>query len=308
MPSLNDIKEWEEKLRRKELLPASAMKHLCLLASDVLLAEGNIRTVHSPAAICGDIHGQFADLLELFRVGGELSDNPDLTYVFLGDFVDRGYSSIQTFAYLMLLKIKYPERLVLVRGNHESRQVTTVYGFYDECQKKYGGADVWRACTEVFDCLPIAAIIDDEMLCLHGGLSPAIRRLDQIRLIRRKREVPVDGPYCDLLWSDPDAASGFVVSPRGAGYLYGGDVTREFMHLNKLSLIARAHQLTYTGYKYHFDEQGLVTMWSAPNYCYRCGNLAAILRLFPDKSRQFVLFHEVEDQDSTSSVMPVYFM
>lgn len=151
--------------------------------------------------VCGDIHGQFYDLKELFKVGGDV---PETNYLFMGDFVDRGYYSVETFLLLLALKVRYPDRITLIRGNHESRQITQVYGFYDECLRKYGSAAVWRYCTEIFDYLSLSAIIDGKIFCVHGGLSPSIQYLDQIRSIDRKQEVPHDGPMCDLLWSDPE--------------------------------------------------------------------------------------------------------
>jgi serine/threonine-protein phosphatase 4 catalytic subunit len=156
--------------------------------------------------------------------------------------------------------------------------------------RKYGSVNVWRYCTEIFDYLSLAAVIEDEVFCVHGGLSPSINTLDQIRKINRKQEVPHDGAMCDLLWSDPDPDSdGWGLSPRGAGYLFGGDVVAQFNHANKISLIARAHQLVMEGYKPLFNDS-LVTVWSAPNYCYRCGNVAAILELDENLNKNFKVF------------------
>lgn len=162
--------------------------------------------------VCGDIHGQFYDLKELFKVGGDV---PETNYLFMGDFVDRGFYSVETFLLLLALKVRYPDRITLIRGNHESRQITQVYGFYDECLRKYGSILVWRYCTEIFDYLSLSAIIDGKIFCVHGGLSPSIQTLDQIRTIDRKQEVPHDGPMCDLLWSDPE---GMFFHPQSAKY------------------------------------------------------------------------------------------
>lgn len=316
--------------------------------------------VDAPVTICGDIHGQFHDLMELFRVGGDV---PDTNYLFMGDFVDRGFYSLESFLLLLCLKVRYPDRMTLIRGNHESRQITTVYGFYDECLRKYGSANVWRYCCEVFDYLALGALIlgtsstlepskndtsevieeDTEIeirdsrnevtarfqrsrrrafdgenigssppgtppktiekptqngggsfnsggavLCVHGGLSPLIESVDRIRLLDRKQEVPHEGAMCDLLWSDPDEIDGWGLSPRGAGFLFGADVVRKFNYINDLSLIARAHQLVMEGFKEMFESQ-IVTVWSAPNYCYRCGNVAAILELGEDTSNGGVI-------------------
>jgi serine/threonine-protein phosphatase 4 catalytic subunit len=177
-------------------------------------------------------------LKELFEVGGEC---PDTNYLFMGDFVDRGSHSVETFLLLIALKVRYPERITLIRGNHESRQITQVYGFYDECLRKFGSVNVWRYCTNIFDYLALAAIIDNKIFCVHGGLSPSINTLDEIRSIERKQEVPHDGAMCDLMWSDPDESPGWSVSPRGAGYLFGGDIVEKFNRENKIDLICRAH-------------------------------------------------------------------
>ena len=174
--------------------------------------ESNVQRVDAPVTICGDIHGQFYDMLELFRVGG---DCPGRNYLFLGDFVDRGHYSVETFLLLVALKVRHPGRITLIRGNHESRQITQVYGFYDECLRKYGSVNVWKYCTEVFDFLSLSAIIDDRVFCVHGGLSPSVNTLDQIRTIDRKQEVPHDGAMCDLMWSDPEEIAGWGLSPRG---------------------------------------------------------------------------------------------
>jgi serine/threonine-protein phosphatase 4 catalytic subunit len=174
------------------------------------MEEANVQPVRSPVTICGDIHGQFYDLIELFKVGGEC---PDTSYLFLGDFVDRGYYSVETFLLLLALKVRYPDRITLIRGNHESRQITQVYGFYDECLRKYGSVNVWRYCTDVFDYLSLSAVVGDRVLCVHGGLSPELHTLDDIRRLDRFKEPPPFGPMCDLLWSDPLEVRSFSHSP-----------------------------------------------------------------------------------------------
>ena len=143
----------------------------------------------------------------------------------------------------------YPGRVTLIRGNHESRQITQVYGFYEECNQKYGNSSVWKACTQVFDFMALGAVIDGRVLCVHGGLSPEIRTIDQIRVIARAQEIPHEGAFCDLVWSDPEDIGTWAISPRGAGWLFGDKIAREFNHVNGLELIARAHQLVNEGYK-----------------------------------------------------------
>jgi serine/threonine-protein phosphatase 4 catalytic subunit len=307
MSDLSDLDRQLDQLRRCELIKESEVKMLCTKAREILVEESNVQCVDSPVTICGDIHGQMFDLLELFRVGGDV---PQTNYLFLGDFVDRGFYSVETFLLLLALKVRYPDRITLIRGNHESRQITQVYGFYDECLRKYGSIMVWRYCTEVFDYLSLSAVIDGKIFCVHGGLSPSINTLDQIRQIDRKMEVPHDGPMCDLLWSDPEETLGWGVSPRGAGYLFGSDVVSQFNQTNNIDLICRAHQLVMEGYKWHFNET-VLTVWSAPNYCYRCGNVAAILELDEHLNRSFTIFEAApQDQRSaaTKRVVPDYFL
>ncbi|KAH6613382.1 Metallo-dependent phosphatase-like protein [Chaetomium tenue] len=372
------LDEWLEEAKQCHYLPEHVMKQLCEMVKEVLMEESNIQPVVTPVTICGDIHGQFYDLLELFRVAGGMPGesnvqapmtsttvissedieppteitNPklkamvknagaagegeagndgggngddtiiepqeetahsappadagvqsaDTRFVFLGDFVDRGYFSLETFTLLMCLKAKYPDRIVLVRGNHESRQITQVYGFYEECQQKYGNASVWKACCQVFDFLVLAAIVDGTVLCVHGGLSPEIRTIDQIRVVARAQEIPHEGAFCDLVWSDPEDIETWAISPRGAGWLFGYKVATEFNHVNGLQTIARAHQLVNEGYKFHFPEKSVVTVWSAPNYCYRCGNVASIMTVPSttadsrlDASTRFSIFSAVPD-------------
>eukprot|EP00947_MAST-08B_sp_MAST-8B-sp1_P000699 g699.t1 len=283
----SDLDAQIERLRRCEHLKESEVKVLCERAREILTDEENVQQIASPCTVVGDIHGQLYDLVELFRIGGEC---PYTNYVFLGDFVDRGRHSVETFLLLLALKVRYPDRVTLIRGNHECRMVTQVYGFYDECLRTYGSVNVWRYCTDTFDCLALAAVIDGKAFCVHGGLSQAIDTLDEIKDIDRQQEIPQMGPMCDLMWSDPDdSLDGWYHSPRGAGWVFGSSVVAEFNQRNGLELICRAHQLAMEGYKQMFDD-ALVTVWSAPNYCYRCGNVAAIMELDERLDRKFKVF------------------
>eukprot|EP00038_Savillea_parva_P019915 m.29656 g.29656 ORF g.29656 m.29656 type:complete len:304 (-) comp4615_c0_seq1:39-950(-) len=302
-----DLDSQIERLRQCQTIEQHEVEQLCFKARELLATEANMQPVDSPVTLCGDIHGQFYDLKELFKHGGQC---PDTNYLFLGDFVDRGHFSVETFLLLLALKVRYPDRLTLIRGNHESRQITQVYGFYDECFRKYGSAYVWQLCTDVFDYLSLAAIVDNEILCVHGGLSPVVTSLDQIRLIDRKVEVPRAGPMCDLLWSDPDDISGWGESPRGAGHVFGKDVAESFAKFNNLQIIARAHQLVMEGYKWHFGG-GVLTVWSAPNYCYRCGNVAAIFEYQGNMQHDFKFFTAAEDSERGMPIReapPDYFL
>jgi serine/threonine-protein phosphatase 6 catalytic subunit len=294
--SNNEVEGWIQIALQCKYLPELEMKKLCERIKEILLEESNVHCVSTPVTVCGDIHGQFWDLKELFRIGGQI---PQTNYVFMGDYVDRGYYSLETFTLLLALKARYPDRITLLRGNHESREITQVYGFFDECQQKYGNPNVWKYCTEVFDLLTLAALIDGRVLCVHAGISPDLKTLDDIRLINRCQEIPHEGGFCDLMWSDPDASlDGWRISPRGAGWLFGAHVATEFMAKNNLDLLCRAHQLVHDGYEYMFDKK-LVTVWSAPNYCYRCGNVASILALDSNLNQSFTIFQAVPDDQRT---------
>jgi len=311
-PATLDLDAWIEQLKTQhDILPERLLKIACHKLKDILIEENNVQPVQLPVVICGDIHGQFFDLLELFNIGGQI---PEKNYIFMGDFVDRGYNSVETFELLLLLKIRHPACITLIRGNHESRQITQVYGFYDECMRKYGNANPWKYCTEIFDYLTLSAVVDNSIFCVHGGLSPDVKLLDQIRTIDRVQEIPHEGAFGDLVWSDPEDIDTWAVSPRGAGWLFGERPTKHFNRLNGLDLIARAHQLVQEGYKYMFagtkpggdtvgDQVGsLVTVWSAPNYCYRCGNVASILDVDEQQRRKFRIFREVP---ASAAAMPL---
>lgn len=185
-----------------------------------------------------------------------------------------------------------------------------MYGFYDECVQKYGTGAVWEAFTDTFDYLPLTAVIDDSVFCDHGGLSPDLPTLDNIREIDRVQEVPSDGPMCDLLWSDPDEKLGWTLSNRGAGYTFGADKSLEFIHENNLKFICRAHQMIMEGFTWCHDEK-VVTVFSAPNYCYRCGNQAAVMEIEDCSSEPvFHTYNAAPSRGDISTVrkLPDYFL
>ncbi|KAK0193821.1 serine/threonine protein phosphatase PP2A catalytic subunit [Armillaria mellea] len=308
-----EVDSWIEQLSQCKQLSESDVKRLCDKTREILMDESNVQPVRCPVTVCGDIHGQFVrrsfrfhDLSELFRIGG---NSPDTNYLFMGDYVDRGYYSVETVTLLVAMKLRYRDRVTILRGNHESRQITQVYGFYDECLRKYGNANVWRFFTDLFDYLPLTALIDNQIFCLHGGLSPSIDTLDHVRSIDRVQEVPHEGPMCDLLWSDPDDRCGWGISPRGAGYTFGQDISEAFNHNNGLTLVARAHQLVMEGYSWGQD-RNVVTIFSAPNYCYRCGNQAAIMEIDEKLSYSFLQFDPAPraGEPLVSRRVPDYFL
>eukprot|EP01012_Entosiphon_sulcatum_P026445 TRINITY_DN31898_c0_g1_i1.p1 TRINITY_DN31898_c0_g1~~TRINITY_DN31898_c0_g1_i1.p1 ORF type:complete len:311 (-),score=29.37 TRINITY_DN31898_c0_g1_i1:357-1289(-) len=286
---MTEVPEFVARLRKGEFLDEKEVKFICGKCKELVIEESNVQTISVPVTVVGDVHGQLYDVFELFKVGGW---PPDTNYLFLGDYVDRGYFSVETISLLVCLKLLYPNRLTLLRGNHETRNISQVYGFQAECIRKYGSAAVWQYFTELFDYLSISAIIESSLFCVHGGLSPFLHSLDQIRCLNRFGETPHEGPLSDLLWSDPEPnSSGWAISARGAGYTYGADVVNTFLATNDLDCIFRAHQLCLEGYQELFDGK-LVTIWSAPNYCYRCKNVASILEVNESLSLFFNVFAE----------------
>ncbi|KAH9477459.1 3',5'-cyclic-nucleotide phosphodiesterase (PDEase) (3':5'-CNP) [Psilocybe cubensis] len=256
-------------------------------ATEILRKEGNVLQVDAPITVCGDIHGQYYDLMKLFEVGGSPADT---RYLFLGDYVDRGYFSIECVLYLWSLKIWYPDSLFLLRGNHECRHLTDYFTFKLECKHKYSER-VYDACMESFCALPLAAIMNKQFLCIHGGLSPELNTLDDLRNIDRFREPPTHGLMCDILWADPVEDFGqerttdsFVHNHvRGCSYFFTYHAACQFLERNNLLAIIRAHEAQDAGYRMYRKTKttgfpSVMTIFSAPNYLDMYNNKAAILK------------------------------
>lgn len=276
-------------LMQLNLPSRSELKALCEKAKEILIQESNIQPVTAPVTVVGDLHGKFHDLLQVFNVSGHL---PETTYLFLGNYINRGPCSVETISLLIALKVRYPSRITLLRGNHETRQLSRVYGFYNECIEKYSTVE-WGLITDLFDYFPIAAVIGSEIFCVHGGLSPQINTLEEIKQIDRFQEIPSEGLFSDLMWSDPSDSPGFTPSLRGAGFLFGEDVSKKFCHTNHFKFIARALQLAIEGYQWtHADR--VVTVHSNSNHLYRCGNKGAVMEVSSNMEIFFNHFYNGE--------------
>ncbi|KAF9067088.1 Metallo-dependent phosphatase-like protein [Rhodocollybia butyracea] len=255
--------------------------------TEILRREPNVLNVDAPITVCGDIHGQYFDLMKLFEVGGSPADT---RYLFLGDYVDRGYFSIECVLYLWSLKIWYPETLFLLRGNHECRHLTDYFTFKLECKHKYSER-IYDACMESFCALPLAAIMNKQFLCIHGGLSPELNTLDDIRALDRFREPPTHGLMCDILWADPVEDFGtekitdsFIHNHvRGCSYFFTYQAACQFLERNNLLSIIRAHEAQDAGYRMYRKTKStgfpsVMTIFSAPNYLDVYNNKAAVLK------------------------------
>ncbi|KAJ1336661.1 hypothetical protein BSLG_006980 [Batrachochytrium salamandrivorans] len=256
-------------------------------ATEIMKKEPNLLDLDAPLTVCGDIHGQFYDLMKLFEVGG----NPaDTRYLFLGDYVDRGYFSLECILYLFSLKIWYPTTLFMLRGNHECRHLTDYFTFKTEAKHKYS-EEVYEAALTSFCALPLAALMNKQFLCIHGGLSPDLNTLDDLRHLNRFREPPTHGLMCDLLWSDPledfgqERSHEFFVhnSVRGCSYFFSYHAACAFLEKNNLLSIIRAHEAQDAGYRMYRKTRttgfpSVITIFSAPNYLDVYNNKAAILK------------------------------
>lgn len=226
--------------------------NLCNQAREVLLSQPMLLELGAPIKICGDIHGQYTDLLRLFEYGGF---PPEANYLFLGDYVDRGKQSLEVVCLLFAYKIKYPENFFILRGNHECAGINRIYGFYDECRRRFS-VKLWKAFCNTFNCLPCTAVIDDKIICMHGGLSPELSQMEQIANIARPCDVPDTGLLCDILWADPDPSiTGWNENDRGVSFTFGGDVVRQFLRRHDLDLVVRAHQVVEDGYEFFRGER-----------------------------------------------------
>ncbi|KAH0787441.1 serine/threonine-protein phosphatase alpha-2 isoform [Histomonas meleagridis] len=275
-------------------LTVADVEYLCKTVRQIFSQQPILLELSPPLTIVGDTHGQYHDLLRIFEIA---KYPPHTNYLFLGDYVDRGKQSIETVCLLFAFKIKFPCNFFMLRGNHECSAINRLYGFYDECMK-YFNIGVWNMFCEVFKYLPIAAIIEEKIFCIHGGLSPDLKSLDDIRSIRRPVDVPEEGLLCDLLWSDPDPlVDTWEPNGRGTSYVFGERQVESFLKTFHFDLVCRAHQAVMNGYEFTFGEnKSLITLFSAPNYCYEYNNKGGIMSVDKDLLCTFIVI-EPNDWD-----------
>lgn len=287
--------------RGKDKLPVThqEMKYILAKLRQIFLDQPTLLQLSPPVKIVGDIHGQFHDLIRIFNSCGY---PPQTNYLFLGDYVDRGYKSLELILLLLCFKIKYPENFFMLRGNHELANITKIYGFYDECKRRLppisGNHKLWKSFIDVFNSLPIGATINNKIFCIHGGLSPDLHDLAQIEQIKRPTDIPDKGLLADLLWLDPDPqiknynSTTWPKNDRGVSYCFGKRHVDQFCQQFKMDLIVRGHMVVEDGYEF-FNKRKLVTVFSAPNYCGEFNNFGAVMSV--DKNL-YCLFELIKPQ------------
>lgn len=279
-------KLWDSRefLDNGSVLTKKEIKHLCREAINVFQSQPVCLELPAPISICGDIHGQFEDLLRIFETIG-LPDNQN--YLFLGDYVDRGENSINVICLLFAYKIKYPNTFFLLRGNHESASTNCYYGFKNECLTRYSNG-IYTLFNSVFEWMPLTAIVEKTILCVHAGISPHLKHVDDLKKIQRPLEIPDEGLVCDLVWSDPDkSATEWGPNSRQTSVCYGQKAVESIVSGLNFNLIVRSHQTIKEGYQYPFSPyNSLVTIFSAPNYM-GCGNPGAVMNVSNTKETSF---------------------
>ncbi|CAD6191607.1 unnamed protein product [Caenorhabditis auriculariae] len=319
------------------MIKSYEIAELCLRAREFFWMNRLYREVDVPVKIVGDIHGQFEDLRHMFNMNGwpfsedeikEMGKNhygrvklvdkhvtktfrlpiqygsPDRHpgpshYLFLGDYVDRGTFSLDVVVLLFALQLRYPERITLLRGNHESRAVNKQYGFYNEVMRRYS-EHIYEICQLPFYTMPLTAIVNKRIMCMHGGISETLHDFKQLDNVMRPFDIPDVGIIADLTWADPDpSVDRYQDSPRGAAKIFGVKAVEEFCSHFDLDLIVRAHQVVQDGYEF-FANRRLVTIFSAPYYCSQTFNVAAVLHISKDMVGSFSLMKPVQELNSHS--------
>ena len=274
------------KVNKEVKLEYNEIIWLCEEVSKIFLNQPVCLYLDTPVNVCGDIHGQYSDLIRLFEAGGY---PPEVNYLFLGDYVDRGAQSIETICLLFCFKIKCSNNFFLLRGNHECASLNREYGFYDECKRRYN-IKLWKKFVDVFNCMPYTAIVEDKIIFMHGGLSPSLKNLGQLNEIIRPTDVPDEGLLCDLVWSDPEPnLRGWELNERGVSYTFNERIVDNFLTIHNLEVLVRAHQVVEKGYEF-FSGRKCVTIFSAPNYCGEFDNAGAMMTINEDLVCGFIVF------------------
>ena len=252
-----------------------------------------LKTNNQPIYIFGDIHGQYSDLIRFLEL---TKLPPKVRLLFLGDYVDRGENNIEVIVLLFALKIKFSKNVYMIRGNHECSQLNQMYGFQEECLARYpeSGMKLWNTINDTLSFLPIAALINKQIFCVHGGISKDLKSFDEISKLPKGECIPNSGIMCDLTWSDPKKQSNpYADNDRGVAYTFNEKALDEFNQRMGIHLVCRAHQVVDAGYKF-FSDNKLVTVFSAPNYCGEVGNNGAVMKIDSNMECSFIVLKPVK--------------
>lgn len=288
--------------RNPPVFPAATLHAVAANALRVLKDQPPFLPLQAPLIICGDIHGQLHDLQRIFRIKGM---PPESRYLFMGDYVDRGDKSVEVTLALLALKAQFPNHVFLLRGNHECSNTNDHYGFREECAQYAGEGNtpddtLWTIFNRVFQWLPLCASVNGRIFCVHGGLSPELKSLDQLDAIDRSTlaTVPDSGLVCDLLWSDPDRnETGWGENDRGCSHTFGPKIVEDFCNQHGFDLVCRAHQVMDGGYEF-FCKRKLATVFSAANYCGDQGNRGSIMSVDKRLKCNLIILLPNDDEQS----------
>ncbi|KAJ6846857.1 serine/threonine-protein phosphatase BSL3-like isoform X3 [Iris pallida] len=305
---------WKPPVHRQFFLDCNEIADLCDSAERIFSIEPSVLQIKAPVKIFGDLHGQFSDLMRLFDEYGAPSTAGDIAYIdylFLGDYVDRGQHSLETISLLLALKVEYPHNVHLIRGNHEAADINALFGFRIECIERMGERDgiwAWHRINRLFNWLPLAALIERKIICMHGGIGRSINHIEQIENLQRPITMEAGSVVLmDLLWSDPtenDSVEGLRPNARGPGLVtFGPDRVMDFCNNNDLQLIVRAHECVMDGFE-RFAQGHLITLFSATNYCGTANNAGAILVLGRDLVVVPKLIHPLPPGVGSSETSP----
>ena len=283
-------------LRRQEMptekagLPEGEIRILCDLVEEIFMQEPVLLELEPPLVVGGTLASSVGQLNQIIERCGEPGE---VQYLFLGNYVSRGRMPIQGVDLLTLLycfKCRHPCSVFLLRGKQECASISRVYGFYDECKRRYH-VHLWKRIIQTMNCMPICALIRSRIFCVSSGLSPELLTLDQLGKINRPTEVPDTGLLCDLLWADPETGvRGWAEMDKGVSYVFGEDIVHGFLERNSLDLICRTSQVVEDGYEY-FADRKLVTLFSCANYVGEFDNTAAVMLVDAEMQHTFVTYH-----------------
>ena len=290
-----------ENLKKYKLPTEQEIKFICDKASEILINLDNIAIVECPLIVCGDIRGQFKDLLELFNICGKI---PDINYLFLGNIVgNRDGHNIETLLFILILKIKYPNRITFIRGHKETSLNDLRFDLENECKIRFGNYKVFNMFLNIFNLFQIAAIIKQKIFCIHGGICPEIDSLDDIKNIDRKNDTQIYNPLIlDLLTSQPDEeVDTFTIPIKGMGYIFGEKALDKFYQKNNFDFFIRGHDVEEEGYRYYFNNK-LISLWSAPNFSTIIKNKASVLELDEHMNKNIKIIEACPNDEEKTAI------